>query len=1019
MSMRPSDAHVRVRSFATFALAALVAAAVTVPATGYAGGGEWNSRGRVAGAWRPEVPENYHARYDPDFAARLAKRGAPIARASVSDAEAAALTKLSATVPALHVSRDDVSQFPVMVLSYEPGAYLGVSSSKKTADAETSARTFLRTNKALYGMSDADLATLRTRYVTSPEGGATIVKFDQYVDDLPLFDTEFAVTMTKTNDVVATSGRVYAQVGAGADAHTRFTLPANDAIVRAVADLTGRAVAVSDFAVAKADAGGGYSTFGYLPDGATDPSQKFLGEDVRVRRVLYPLAAGRFVAAYYLELWIQGEPAGSGPVFSYVISAEDGALMFRNNLTQYDAFTYRTYADNSGDFRPWDGPTGTVGTPHPTGFPNGFQAPFINPAPLITIESLLGSSDPWLPSGANVTTGNNTEAYLDITGADGFSAGDIRGNATAANVFDAQYDSAQAAETATNRQAAVIGMFYQVNWLHDIWYQHGFTEAAGNAQTDNYGRGGVGNDSLKAEGQDQSGTDNANMSTPADGGRPRMQMYKFTAGGLLSPTRDGTFDMLIVGHEMGHYISNRLIGNASGLSNRQGNAMGEGWGDFNCVLTTVQDTDNIEGTTFAVGGQTDIFFCGGSFMDNYYYSIRRYPYSSSKLKNPLTFKDIGNQITTYPGVSGNPCLSLTGSPSEVHNAGEIWAEMLWQCYAGLARAYGTATARQKILQYYIDGMKATPTSPTYTEARDGVIAAANGANGFANPKDAQILWQAFAYRGAGTSAVSPARTATLLNAVTQDFTAAPALPDDTVGVYTSGTFFERDVLFGGGADQAFSFGAGGLVALVGNWDGSTGVGAGSADTPGLYDPATGNFFLKNTNAPGAADLVFSFGPGGSIAVPIVGDWDGNGSTTIGVYIPASGAFFLRNSNSPGAADIVFSFGPSASPWLPIAGDWNNDGIDTVGLYDAAAGFFFLKNANSNGPADLVFGFGPAGGFVPIAGDWNSDGTDTIGIFNPTNGLFYLRNANSAGAADETIFFGPSGAQPVAGNFDGQ
>ena len=45
---------------------------------------------------------------------------------------------------------------------------------------------------------------------------------------------------------------------------------------------------------------------------------------------------------------------------------------------------------------------------------------------------------------------------------------------------------------------------------------------------DNFGRGGVGGDPILAEGNDFSGTDNANMATPADGASPRMQMFEFT-----------------------------------------------------------------------------------------------------------------------------------------------------------------------------------------------------------------------------------------------------------------------------------------------------------------------------------------------------------------------------------------------------------------------------------------------------------------------------------------------------------
>ena len=60
-----------------------------------------------------------------------------------------------------------------------------------------------------------------------------------------------------------------------------------------------------------------------------------------------------------------------------------------------------------------------------------------------------------------------------------------------------------------------------VNWLHDWYYDAGFDEAAGNAQTDNYGRGGLAGDNIKTQAQDYSGTNNANMQTPADGARPR------------------------------------------------------------------------------------------------------------------------------------------------------------------------------------------------------------------------------------------------------------------------------------------------------------------------------------------------------------------------------------------------------------------------------------------------------------------------------------------------------------------
>src|SRR5262245_52678730 len=75
-------------------------------------------------------------------------------------------------------------------------------------------------------------------------------------------------------------------------------------------------------------------------------------------------------------------------------------------------------------------------------------------------------------------------------------------------------------------------------------------------------------------------------------------------------------------------------------------------------------------------------------------------------------------------------------------------------------------------------------------------------------------------------------------------------------------------------------------------------------------------------------LMFSFGQPG--AVPIAGDWNNDNTDTIGIYMPATGTFFLRNSNSSGPADVVFNFGPANL--VPIKGDWDGDGDDTVGLY---------------------------------------------------------------------------------------
>ena len=74
--------------------------------------------------------------------------------------------------------------------------------------------------------------------------------------------------------------------------------------------------------------------------------------------------------------------------------------------------------------------------------------------------------------------------------------------------------------------------------LHDTLYQHGFTESAGNFQESNFGNGGRGRDSVKAEAQDGEGLNNANFATPPDGRKPRMQMFLFSG-------TDPAFEVLV------------------------------------------------------------------------------------------------------------------------------------------------------------------------------------------------------------------------------------------------------------------------------------------------------------------------------------------------------------------------------------------------------------------------------------------------------------------------------------------
>jgi extracellular elastinolytic metalloproteinase len=728
-----------------------------------------------------QIPANFHALYD--RGERAARGLAPAA----GRAETAGHRRLAADVGDVDVQYDAFTGQPNFVASRQPAARLSRAAAPTPEAAVTA---FLNSRGDMWGLTPEDTASIEVVSVSQPAppaasprgararrgaeaaepstfspGALKTVNMIQRVGGVEVFNSDVTAAVDAANNVLAVSGQFFPGAadattrarGAGSrsraaagDAAAAATTSAEEAIARAAFDLTGVTYSAADFAPIRAsrDSGPHYRFYAYRAP-SRDPRPVF-ERPVRLKDVMFPLSEGQFVPAYYFELWITGFPA-----FSYVMDAVDTPdVLFRKNLTSHVAFTYHVHNTRDKVYRPQDGPA--PGTPHPTGKPDGFQAPTIDEVP-VKIESLLAGR-PWLPASAKTTDGNNCVAYADLTSPNGFGPGDVMGKVTAPRVFGNKYNHAKPASDPTNLQNSLTGMFFHVNWLHDRWYEAGFDEASGNAQKNNFGLGGLGGDPILAEGNDFSGTDNANMSTPPDGSSPRMQMYEFK-GPNPKPSRTSNHEALITFHEMGHYITNRLVGNASGLVNVQGRAMGEGWGDFFAACMTSQATDDFANGVFAVGGWTDLM---PGFNDNYYFSIRRYPYSADMTKNPLTFKHIANNVVlpVGPPLSANPA-----GNNEVHNAGEVWCMVLWEVFVNLVAKHGHEVAEKRMLAYVIGGLKLTPPQPTFTLARDGIVTAVTAMDA----ADLPVVWAGFAKRGMGKGAVSPPANSSSLAGVVESF----------------------------------------------------------------------------------------------------------------------------------------------------------------------------------------------------------------------------------------------------------
>ena len=408
---------------------------------------------------------------------------------------------------------------------------------------EAAARSFVGTYASLYNLNSADVTTANVRDMHNTGKGGVIVKFQQKVNGIEIFREELNVLMTQKLELVALSGYISSNTTpAAVGGNLGFTLDNRTAAGGAFADLTGRSLGT----LVSAGSRGGYDLF-------TAGAGAGLDEPIRTKKVYFHVAGG-LIPGYYVE--VAAKDQGTDPngiyasdeapgldYYSYVISAVDGSILFRKNLTSdakengklqsngFNDYTYRVWASNT-TFVPQDEPTGNGVTPKVNPVPDGLQPPYVGPTDVTLTNWPFFSragTDPWLPPGATVTNGNNVDAYVDLDATDGFTGSDFRSSVTAPNQFLHTFDPTIAPTSSEQRQAALQQLFFDDNFLHDWYYDSGFDEAAGNAQALNFGRGGVEGDSLRAEGQDGSGRNNANMSTPADGGRPRMQMYIFDA----------------------------------------------------------------------------------------------------------------------------------------------------------------------------------------------------------------------------------------------------------------------------------------------------------------------------------------------------------------------------------------------------------------------------------------------------------------------------------------------------------
>ncbi len=391
------------------------------------------------------------------------------------------------------------------------------------------AKDYLKIQASEWGLEESDLVDLHLQDAyTDKKNGATYLYFVQRYNGIPINNAILNVVLSKEQKVVNAGNRLVTNIVDKVNT-TQSTIQPVEAILAAAQYFEVEALAAKATPVLKETK---------KPNDFVFEKGGLSNSDIPVNLTYQLTKKGQLNLAWNLSI----DMIENADYWSVRVDATTGEVIDQNNYTVYCKF------GSGPHLAPQEGcehihhakeetlPVATAAG----GSYRVFELPLESPthgmstlviAPEDSLASPFGWHDVDGEDGADytITRGNNVHAYLDVIADNGSQGDEPDGGADL--IFDYPYD--YTVEPAELRDAAVTNLFYMNNMMHDITYQYGFTEEAGNFQVNNYGRGGRGDDYVFAEAQDGSGENNANFSTPVDGGNGRMQMFLWNTNSNL------------------------------------------------------------------------------------------------------------------------------------------------------------------------------------------------------------------------------------------------------------------------------------------------------------------------------------------------------------------------------------------------------------------------------------------------------------------------------------------------------
>ncbi len=248
--------------------------------------------------------------------------------------------------------------------------------------------------------------------------------------------------------------------------------------------------------------------------------------------------------------------------------------------------------------------------------------------------------------------------------------------------------------------------------------------------------------------------------------------------------------------------------------------------------------------------------------------------------------------------------------------------------------------------------------------------------------------------------------------VTSDTTAASrAHANVQTGLYRPSTasFYLDFDLNAGVVERVVPMGNVGDKGLVGDFDGD-----GRADLVVFQTSAGyGSWVIDPQRQGGLCGTCSVYFFGGSGDVPLLGDFDGDGTADLVLF--RNGAWYVHTDHTDhyGSVQYAFTFGTAGD--VPFVGDFDGDGRADIGVFRQGTWLISLSSGTLYGStiADLTVGFG-APTDVPFVADWDRDGIADLGLFR--DGIWYVSTRRDS-FAQVVYGMGGTGDTPLAARFN--